>query len=53
MPIEETANMMIALAAIAQVMGTTDYIDERYWPLLNNWGTYLWETSEIPGDQVC
>jgi hypothetical protein len=52
MPIEETGNLLLMIAGIAQAVGNVDFIDERYWPLLNNWGAYLWNTTRDPGNQV-
>lgn len=54
MPVEETANMHIMLSAIAQQKGnSTDFIDERYWPLLKSWADYLVSTTFDPANQLC
>jgi hypothetical protein len=53
MPIEESANLLIMLAAIAQRTLKTDFIAPRFWPLLKQWADYLVQTSLDPGDQLC
>ena len=54
MPVEETANMHLMLAAIAQQKGnSTDFIDPKYWPLLRIWADYLVSTTYDPADQLC
>ena len=53
MPIEETGNFLIMIAAIANAKGNVDFIPERYWPLIDGWAQYLWNTTENPGDQLC
>lgn len=53
MPVEETANMLLMLAAIARHHGSADFIDSHYWPLLRTWGDYLVSTALDPGNQLC
>lgn len=53
MPVEETGNMLIMLAAIAKATGSVAFIDAEYWPLLETWGAYLWSTAFDPGNQLC
>ena len=52
MPMEETANLLLMVAGIAQVEGSTEFAD-RYWPLLEHWAEYLKEAGWDPGDQLC
>eukprot|EP01052_Picozoa_sp_SAG31_P031589 SAG31_NODE_3363_length_4363_cov_1.997186_3_plen_711_part_00 len=54
MPVEETANMQLILAAIARRRGNrTDFIAPRYWPLLKTFADYLVSTAFDPADQLC
>jgi hypothetical protein len=54
MPVEETANMHLMLSAIAQQKGnSTDFIDDKYWPLLRIWAEYLVSSTYDPADQLC
>ncbi len=54
MPVEETANILIMLAAIAQrSSNSTAFIATKYWPLLKSWGDYLVTTALDPGNQLC
>jgi hypothetical protein len=54
MPVEETANMHLMLSAIAQQKGNkTDFIDDKYWPLLKIWADYLVSATFDPADQLC
>merc|ERR1712233_73865 len=53
MPMEETANMLIQLAAIAKRQsGNVAYLTP-YWPLLQIWGKYLRDSLPDPGNQLC
>lgn len=56
MPIEETANMIIMLAAIEQRFDKDPaqlaYL-KPYWPLLRSWGDYLVSNLPDPGNQLC
>lgn len=53
MPIEETANMLLMLAAVAgKQRGDVAWL-ERYWRLLGIWGDYLVSALPDPGNQLC
>ncbi len=53
MPVEESGNILILFAAIAQRLGRTDFIEAHYWPLLETWAQYLKSNALDPGDQLC
>ena len=52
MPVEESANMLILVAAVARAEGHTQYA-ARYWPLLERWAAYLKDKGLDPEDQLC
>ncbi len=52
MPVEETGNLLILLAAVSQIDGNTAFATP-YWPLLERWADYLKAKGFDPENQLC
>lgn len=52
MPIEESGNMLVLMAAIAKTEGNAEYA-KAHWEVLSTWANYLMENGLDPENQLC
>jgi hypothetical protein len=52
MPVEESGNMLLMIAAMVQVDGETSFA-QRYWPTISKWAEYLKQKGLDPENQLC
>lgn len=52
MPVEESGNMILLLAAVSRIDGNADFAGQ-WWPTITAWAKYLEQYGYDPGDQLC
>lgn len=51
MPVEETGNMLLLLAAVSRIDGNASFA-EKYWPTVQKWAEYLKQEGLDPKNQL-
>jgi hypothetical protein len=52
MPVEESGNFLVMIAAVAQAQGDVSYLTP-YWDILSTWADYNVASLPDPGEQLC
>ena len=52
MPVEESGNMLLMLAAMSKIDGNAEYA-KKYWPEITRWAEYLKDKGLDPENQLC